>query len=129
MGTLLYKALLLKEIFYGLLIKGMAGLIVFIEAEHIPKNWFYLAAIIIALFPLSTYIIKEIRDYSHQAPGLILMLISMMKMLLIPILIILFFEKEHKDIEAFVIPSIVAYLILLIMDTKWKIKWLFHRKY
>ncbi|PWD99469.1 hypothetical protein [Marinilabilia rubra] len=129
MGTLLYKALLIKEFFYGLLIKGMAGLIVFIEAEHIPKNWFYLAAIIIALFPLSTYILKEIKAYSHQAPGFGLVVISMLKMLLIPVLIILFFEKEHEDIEVFVIPSVVAYLVLLFMDTKWKIKWLFLRKY
>lgn len=129
MGTLLYKALLIKEIIYGLLVKGMAGLIVFIEAEHIPKNWFYLAAIVIALFPLSTYIIKEIRYFSHHAPGFTLVLISMFKMLLVPILIILLFDKEHDDIEAIVIPSIVAYMVLLIMDTKWKIKWLFHKKY
>lgn len=129
MGALLYKALLIKEIFYGLLIKGMAGLIVFVEAEHVPKNWFYLAVIIIAMFPLSTYILKEVRDYSHHAPGFTLVLISMLKMLLVPILIILFFDKDHEDIEAFVIPSIVGYLILLVADTKWKIKWLFHKKY
>ena len=129
MGKILYRALLIKETFYGLLIKGIAGLIVFIEAEQIPKNWFYLAAIIVTIFPLSTYILKEVHFHHNKAPGFAFAGISIIKLMLIPSLIILFFEKDHIHIEAFVIPTIIGYLVLLAMDTKWKIQWLFHRKY
>ena len=128
MGALLYKALLIKEIFYGLLFKGLAGLIVFIEAGHIPKNWFYLAVIIIILFPVTTYVLNKLRKKWPDSPGWALMGFSAVKMMLLPILIILFFEKNHDDIEAYVIPPTIAYLILLGLDTKWKIQWLFRKK-
>ncbi|MFO8001878.1 MAG: hypothetical protein R6U46_11585 [Marinilabilia sp.] len=127
MGIILYKALLFKEIFYGLLFKGLAGLIVFIEAGHIPKNWFYLVAIIIMLFPVSTYLINKLRKSWPESPGWALMSFSMLKMLLLPFLIIIFFEKEHDDLEAYVMPTIIAYLVLMALDTKWKLKWLFGR--
>ena len=129
MGLLFYKVLLIKEIFYGLLIKGLAGLIVFIETGHIPGNWFYLALIIVSLFPLSTFILKEIRKIWPDTPGFLFAGLSMLKMLLIPVLIILFFDKNHDDVEAFVIPVVVGYLILMGLDTKWKIQWLFKKKY
>ncbi len=129
MGAILYKALLLKEIFYGLLFKGVAGLIVYIEASHIPRSWIYLAIIIVASFPVSTYILNQIRHQWDQSTGLAYIVLSFVKMLAIPLLIILFFEKDHEHIEAYVIPLIVAYLTLLVVDTKWKIKWLFHKKY
>jgi drug/metabolite transporter (DMT)-like permease len=128
MGAILYKALIFKEIFYGLLIKGAAGLIVFIETNHVPVTWVYLALAIVASFPVGTYILKEVRKHWFNSTGFMYVGISFLKMLLIPLLIILFFEKDHQHIEAFVIPLIVAYLILLAMDTKWKIKWLFSRK-
>ncbi|WP_291862491.1 hypothetical protein [Marinilabilia sp.] len=128
MGGILYKALLLKEVFYGLLIKGVAGLIVYIEASHIPRSWIYLALAIVASFPVGTMILNQVRKYWVQSSGFFYVGISFLKMLLIPLLIILVFEKDHEHIEAFVIPLIVAYLVLLAVDTKWKIKWLFHRK-
>lgn len=128
MGLILYKALLIKEIIYGLLFKGAAGLIVFIESGQIPKNWFYLAAIIIFLFPASTYLLQKMREQWPESPGWGFMALSMFKMLLLPFLIILFFDKDHEHIEAFVIPIVISYLILMAMDTKWKIKWLFGRR-
>jgi hypothetical protein len=126
MGLILYKALLFKEIIYGLLFKGMAALIVYIEAGHIPKNWIYLAAIVIFLFPASTYILNIFRKHWPDSPGWAFMALSMLKMILLPILIFLFLDKNHADIESFVIPLLVAYLILMAIDTKWKIKWLFY---
>jgi hypothetical protein len=129
MALLFYKVLLIKEILYGLLIKGLAGLIVFYETGHVPKNWIYLALIIITLFPVSTYILKQIRHFWPQVPGFAYVGMSFFKMLLVPVLIILFFEKDHEHIEAFVIPLIVGYLILLALDTKWKIKWLFNKRF
>jgi drug/metabolite transporter (DMT)-like permease len=128
MGSLLYNALLFKEVMYGLLFKGAAGLIVYIETGHIPQNWFYLAAIIICLFPFSTYILKNVGKAWPQSPGWIFMVISMLKMLILPILIILFFDKEHEDIEALVMPLVISYLMLMAMDTKWKIKCLLNRR-
>lgn len=128
MGAILYKALIFKEIFYGLLIKGAAGLIVFIETNHVPRTWVYLALAIVASFPVGTYILNKVRKHWFNSTGFFYVGISFLKMLAIPLLIILFFEKDHQHIEAFVIPLIVAYLILLAMDTKWKIKWLFWRK-
>ncbi|WP_010662211.1 hypothetical protein [Marinilabilia salmonicolor] len=128
MGAILYKAIIFKEIFYGLLIKGAAGLIVFIEADHVPRTWVYLALAIVASFPVGTYILNEVRKHWFNSTGFFYVGISFLKMLAIPLLIILFFDKDHQHIEAFVIPLIVAYLILLAMDTKWKIKWLFWRK-
>ncbi len=127
MGLILYKALLLKEIIYGLLFKGLAGLIVYIEAGHIPKNWFYVAVIIIVMFPATTYVLQKIRKYWLEAPGWAFMVLSMTKMLLLPFLFILFFDKDDDDIEAFVMPLLISYLILMGMDTKWKIKWLFNK--
>jgi len=128
MGLILYKALLIKEILYGLLFKGAAGLIVFIESGQIPKNWFYLAAIIIFLFPASTYVLQKMRKQWPESPAWAFMALSMFKMLLLPLLLILFFDKDHDDIEAFVMPIVIAYLILMGMDTKWKIEWLFGRR-
>jgi|GEM_PF-2054403 hypothetical protein len=129
MGAILYKALLLKEIFYGLLIKGAAGLIVYIEASHIPRSWIYLALVIVASFPVGTIIMNEVRKSWPDSTGFFYVGISFLKMLLIPLLIILFFDKDHEHIEAFVIPLILGYLVLLAIDTKWKIKWLFHSKF
>jgi hypothetical protein len=129
MGLILYKILLIKEIFYGLLIKGLAGLIVFIEAGYVPKNWIYLALIIVAMFPVSTYILKQIRHFWPEVPGFAYVVMSLVKMLLVPVMVILFFEKDHEHIEAFVIPLIAGYLILLAVDTKWKIKWLFNKRF
>ncbi|MFW5754118.1 MAG: hypothetical protein ACOCV9_04890 [Marinilabiliaceae bacterium] len=128
MVALLYKALLIKEFFYGLLFKGVAGFIVFIEAGHIPKNWFYLAVIIILLFPATTYILNKLRKIWPDSPGWAFMGFSMMKLMLIPLLIIGLFEKDHDDLEALVMPSVIAYLILMALDTKWKIKWLFSKR-
>lgn len=128
MGLLLFKVLLIKEIFYGLLIKGLAGLVVFVEAGYVPGNWIYLALIMISLFPLSTFILKEVRKIWPDTPGFLFAGLSMFKMLLIPVLIILFFDKNHDDVEAFVIPAVVGYLILMGLDTKWKIQWLFNKK-
>ncbi len=128
MGLLLYKVLLIKEFIYGLLIKGLAGLVVFIEAGHVPGNWIFLALIMISLFPLSTFILKEIRNIWPDNLGFLFAGLSMLKMLLIPVLIILFFDKSHADVEAFVIPAVVGYLILMGLDTKWKIQWLFSKR-
>ncbi len=128
MEAILYKALLLKEFFFGLLFKGAAGLVVYIESGQIPKNWIYLALIIILIFPAGTYILEKIRKYRREGPGWAFLIISMIKMMLLPALIFLFFDKEHDDIEAFVMPSVIAYLIMLGLDTKWKIKWLFGRR-
>ncbi|MGQ1889578.1 hypothetical protein ACT29H_03970 [Thermophagus sp. OGC60D27] len=126
---LAYKVLLIKEIFYGLLFKGVAGLIVFIEAGHIPKNWFYLALIIVVLFPLTTSILKFFKEVWPDSSGMVLVTMSVVKIFLIPLLVMLFFDKEHEDIEAFVIPTIISYLILLTLDTKWKIQWLSKQKF
>jgi DMSO reductase anchor subunit len=128
MGALLYKALLIKEIIYGLLFKGLAGLIVFIEAGHVPKNWFYLAVIIILIFPVSTYVLNKLKKIWPDSSGWTFMGFSVIKMFLLPLLIILFFEKDHDDTEAYVMPPVIAYLILMGLDTKWKIKWLFSKK-
>ncbi|MBN1116879.1 MAG: hypothetical protein JXA77_06735, partial [Bacteroidales bacterium] len=95
MGGILYKALLFKEIFYGLLIKGAAGLIVYIEASHVPKSWFFLALAIVASFPLGTIFLNQIRKSWSNSAGFFYVGISFLKMLLIPLLIILFFDKEH----------------------------------
>ena len=122
MTTLLaYKVLLIKEIFYGLLLKGLAGLVVFIEAGHVPKNWFYLALIIIALFPVTSFVLKEIKEHWENSVGFAVMALSLFKLILIPVLIIILFDKNHEDVEAYVMPSLIAYLVLLAMDTKWKI--------
>ncbi|MGM0375202.1 MAG: hypothetical protein ACQEQ0_00310 [Bacteroidota bacterium] len=128
MIALLYKALLIKEFFYGLLFKGLAGLIVFIETGHIPKNWFYLAAIIILLFPVTTYALNKLKKIWSESAGWALMSFSAIKMVLFPLLLILFFDKDHEHIEAYVMPPTIAYLILMALDTKWKIKWLFSKK-
>ena len=128
MGLILYKALLIKEILYGLLFKGAAGLIVFIESGQIPKNWFYLAAIMLFLFPASTYVLQKMRKKWPESPAWAFMALSMFKMLLLPLLLILFFDKDHDHIEAFVMPIVIAYLLLMGLDTKWKIKWLFGRR-
>jgi hypothetical protein len=129
MGSLLYKALLLKEIFYGLVIKGIAGLIVYVEAGHIPKNWFYLAAIIVLIFPFGTVLIQKARQFFRNTSGFILFGLSLFKMIFIPALIIVFFDNEDENSHAYVMPSLIAYLILLLSDTYWKIKWLFGRKF
>jgi uncharacterized membrane protein YiaA len=129
MTTLLaYKVLLIKEIFYGLLLKGLAGLVVFIEAGHVPKNWFYLALIIIALFPVTSFVLKEIKEHWENTAGFAFMALSLFKLLLIPFLIIILFDKNHEDVEAYVFPILVAYLIFLGMDTRWKIQWLFRKR-
>ncbi|WP_016778115.1 hypothetical protein [Anaerophaga thermohalophila] len=129
MTTLLaYKVLLIKEIFYGLLFKGVAGLVVFIETGHVPKNWLYLALIIIAMFPLTSFVLKEVKKYWKNTAGFVFMALSMFKMLLIPFLIIVLFDRDHENIEAYVIPIVIAYLVLLGMDTKWKIQWLFRKR-
>jgi hypothetical protein len=129
MGSLLYKALLLKELFYGLIIKGIAGLIVYIEAGHIPKNWFYLAAIIILIFPFGTVLIQKAKQFFRNASGFILFGLSLFKMLFIPALIIVFFDNESEHSHAYIMPSLIAYIILLLSDTYWKIKWLFGKKF
>jgi len=126
---LAYKVLLIKEIFYGLLFKGVAGLVVFIEAGYIPKNWFYLALIIIVLFPLTSSVLKFFRDVWPDSSGIVLVFMSVLKIFLIPLLMMLFFDKEDEDIEAFVIPTIISYLILLTLDTKWKIQWLLRQRF
>ena len=129
MTTLLaYKVLLIKEIFYGLLLKGLAGLVVFIEVGHVPKNWFYLALIIIALFPVTSFVLKEVKENWENTAGFVFMALSLFKLLLIPLLIIIFFDKNHEDVEAYVFPILVAYLIFLGMDTRWKIQWLFRKR-
>jgi len=129
MTTLLaYKVLLIKEVFYGLLLKGMAGLVVFIETGHVPKNWFYLALIIITLFPVTTFVLKEIKKHWENSAGFAFMALSMFKLFFISFLILVFFDQDHENIEAYVIPIVIAYLILLGMDTKWKIQWLFGKR-
>lgn len=129
MTTLLaYKVLLIKEVFYGLLLKGLAGLVVFIEAGHVPKNWVYLALIIIVLFPVTSFVLKEIQQHWENTVGFAFMALSLFKLILIPILIIIFFDKNHEAIEAYVFPILIAYLVLLGMDTKWKIQWLFGKR-
>ena len=126
---LAYKVLLIKEIFYGLLFKGLAGLIVYIEAGHIPRNWIYLALIIVALFPLTSSILKFFKDIRPDLPGLVLVIMSVLKIFIIPLLLMLFFDKDHEEIEAFVIPTMISYLVLLTLDTKWKIQWLSQKDY
>ncbi len=117
--------ILFKEVFTSVVVMGLAGIIVFVEAGHLPHNWFKLVVAISSFFPASTLLLNYLKKVSPQSPGWVLMGLSTLKMILIPTLIILLFEREHEATTAVVIPTVLAYLLLMGLDTAWKIKWIF----
>ncbi len=117
--------IIVKELTAALLLMGLAALIVFYETGHLPHSWFFLSVFIALIFPAATLVLNSLKKLSSQAPGWALLALSSLKMILIPTLIFILFDREHEATPAVVMPTVIAYLILLGLDTYWKVKWLF----
>jgi hypothetical protein len=117
--------ILFKELIYSVGLMGLAAIIIFTETGHLPRNWFILIAAIFSFFPGSTLLLNVLKKEFPGSQGWALMGLSVLKMFLIPLLIILLFEREHEATPAVVIPTLIAYLILIGLDTHWKVKWIF----
>ncbi len=117
--------IIIKELAATILLMGLAALVIFYETGHLPHNWFFLSAFITLIFPAATLVLNALKKLSSLAPGWVLLALSTLKMILIPVLIIILFDREHEATPAVVMPTIISYLILLGLDTYWKVKWLF----
>lgn len=119
------KQIIIKEFILSALLFIMGNIVIYTSDIPVLQHWIIYCVILFIIFLSSTILFNFLKRKKIKQVGWIYagtLLVGQMLLLLLLFITLDPTIKEHKFLT---IISLISYLIFLILDTNWKIKWLF----
>ncbi len=117
---IIFKELALSLFLLALSITSLYSLNISLVAQCII---YYI--ILFIIFSSNTLLFNFLKKKNYTQIGWVYASSILFGQIILLILMFVFFDPNIKNHKSFVIINLISYLLFLILDTKWKIKWLF----
>ncbi len=119
------KKIVIKEFILSLLLFFVGYFVLNTSNIDIMKHWTIYSVLLFVIFLSTTILFYFLKKKDVKQVGWIYAGTLLVGQILLLLLLFITLDPTIKDHKFLTIISLVSYLFFLILDTKWKIKWLF----
>ncbi len=119
------KKIILKELALTLFLLFLSLASLAFLKIVLTKQCIIYFVILFVIFSSNTLIFDRLKKKGFSQIGWLYASSILFGQIILLALMFVFFDPKIQEHKSFVIISLISYLLFLILDTKWKIKWLF----
>ncbi len=119
------KQIIRKELVLGSILFLVGFLAQYLLGYKMIIGWMIFSFILIVLFVTSTFLFNWLIRKNQDHVGLLFAGVTLISQAILLALLFIVLKPTEENHRAFAILGLTNYLLFLLLDTRWKLKWLF----